>query len=394
LNADTLTATEARPGSTVLQMDFGAAGNAREFMVRGWSSPEEHLCWMTDLDSELQIRHSFVPGDHLIELDVDPLLEPPGLTGQRLAIAVNGIPLAESRITYDGRFGYRVPAAALAGRDTCCIVLTHPDAARPCDIRASPDVRSLSLAVIRLRMTRVRDGAAPRFLAGTRGITPAELERRVGMEQARLLLRFESLGNNCEFGLLQRLCGAEPFFSLLRFGGAELPTLLRAFDLGFRDFGEPANLEMRIDDKDPPEWVAHELRYGIFFHTFRLASESDAASLHQSESQRLAYCAKRLLGDLAQGKKIFVLKRNEPLTEAQVLPVYAALASFGRNTLLWVVTADAEHPSGSVELVMPGLLKGFIGRFAPHENVPDLALPDWLEICANAYQLAQADDIG
>ncbi len=211
------------------------------------------------------------------------------------------------------------------------------------------------------------------------------------MDPARFILNFESLGNNCEFGLVQRNCGAEAFLSLLRFAGMELPTLLRALDLGMQDFGDPANVEIRPDDKPRPEFVVHENRYRVFFHTFRYADEANAELLHASESQRIAYCARHFLRHLRGGSKILVVKRNEPLQEEEILPLFAALSSYGPNVLLWVVPADATHAAGTVEVVIPGLLKGFIDRFAPYEDAPDMSLDVWLEICVNAYQLSQAD---
>jgi hypothetical protein len=201
-------------------------------------------------------------------------------------------------------------------------------------------------------------------------------------------LNFESLGDNCEFALVQRNCGAEPFLSLLRFAGMELPTLLRALEAGMQDFGNPANVEIRPDDKERPELVVHETRYGVFFHTFRYADETRAERLHATESSRLAYCARRFMNGLKAGNKILVVKRNDPLRDDEILPLYAALSAYGRNTLLWMVPADAEHPSGSVEVVLPGLLKGFIERFAPYEDAPDLLLDHWLAVCANAYPLS------
>ncbi len=84
-----------------------------------------------------------------------------------------------------------------------------------------------------------------------------------------------------------------------------------------------------------------------------------------------------------------MVKRQEPLRQHEILPLYTALSSFGPNQLLWMVPADAKHPSGSVKLVLPGLFKGFIGRFAPLDDAPDLLLEDRLEVCANAYSLAQ-----
>jgi hypothetical protein len=36
---------------------------------------------------------------------------------------------------------------------------------------------------------------------------------------------------------------------------------------------------------------------------------------------------------------------------------------------------------------MPGLLKGYIDRFAPDDNAHDLSFDGWLRVCANACVL-------
>jgi hypothetical protein len=38
---------------------------------------------------------------------------------------------------------------------------------------------------------------------------------------------------------------------------------------------------------------------------------------------------------------------------------------------------------------MPGLLKGYIDRFAPDDNAHDLSFEGWLRVCANACVLAR-----
>ncbi len=386
-------ASAAPTDSQTLLISFGVAGNSAEFVAGGWSVAERNFRWMTGMESHLLIEPGLF-GDHIIELDLHPLLSLPALPTQRLTVSVNDRVIGQSKIAHDGRVGYRIPAEALAGRHSTSIVFTHPDGARPCDILRSKDQRKLSMSVKRLKVSRTRAGQASGLARGTGGIEPAELERLVGLAPARFILNFESLGDNCEFALVQRCCGAEAFFSLLRFAGMELPTLLRALDSGLQDFGNPANVEIRPDDKPRPEFVVHELRYGAFFHTFRYQDETDAALLHASESNRIAYCAQRFVGDLKRGSKIFVVKRNDPLREDEILPLYAALSSFGRNVLLWMVPADADHPSGTVEVVMPGLFKGFIERFAPYDNAPDILLGAWLEVCANAYRFWLADRPG
>jgi hypothetical protein len=379
---------------TMLTINFGAEGNSADFVAGGWSVSERRLRWMTGTESELRIEPGLIGGDHIMELDLHPFARPPKVPSQRLTVAVNGTLIGGSTIANGGRFGYRIPAAVLADRASTSIKFTHPDAARPCDSGPSNDRRLLSLSIMRMRISPVRQGASQRFLVGKVGIGLKDLGQAVGMDPARFILNFESLGNNCEFGLVQRICGAEAFLSLLRFAGMELPTLLRALDAGMQDFGDAAHVEIRVDDKERPEFVVHETHYGVFFHTFRYADETQADRLHASESKRLAYCARRFIGDLQKGSKILVVKRNEPLQEHEILPLYAALSAYGPNVLLWVVPADARHTPGSVETVLPGLLRGYIGRFAPYENAPDLLLDEWLEVCVNAYRLAREDGMG
>jgi hypothetical protein len=245
--------------------------------------------------------------------------------------------------------------------------------------------------VERLRISAIRRGTSDGRIVGAGGIAPSQLEQMVGSAPDRFMLNFESLGDDCEFGFVQRRCGAEPFLSLLRFAAVDLPDLLRAMDNGMRDFGDAAHIEVYLDDKKKPEFVVREKRYGAIFHTFRTQDDAREEQLRESESKRLRYCAERLAGDLKNGNKIFVLKRNVPLRDEEVLPLYAAISAYGRNDLLWVVPADEAHKSGSVETVLPGLFKGFIQRFAPRENIHDLLLGDWLELCANAFQLSLAD---
>jgi len=58
---------------------------------------------------------------------------------------------------------------------------------------------------------------------------------------------------------------------------------------------------------------------------------------------------------------------------------------------LWVVPEDQEHPAGAVDRIIPGLLRGYIDRFAPQENAYDLSVEAWLSVCVNAFRLAHTD---
>jgi len=383
--------TDRPPPRTTLTIDFGLTGNSDEFVSGGWSVPEHGFRWMISVESALRFEWDFIAGDYIIELALLPFIRPPKLAAQRLTISVNGFVVGVSTIARGGRFGYRIPAAALAGRQTTSIVFSHPDAGRPSDFGQSDDTRLLAVSVERLSLSRIRTGAPGRLIGGTGGIAIADFESRVGLPPDRFILNFESLGDNCEFGLVQRRCGAEPFLSLLRFAGMELPNLLHALDVAMQNFGDPANVEIKLDDKTRPEFVVHERRYQASFHTFRYQGETNEGALLAGETKRLAYCARRFIGELKRGNKIFVVKRNEALQKDEILPLFSALSSYGRNFLLWMVPADSDHASGCVEVVIPGLFKGFINRFAPHEDAHDLLLEDWLEVCANAYRSARED---
>jgi len=66
-----------------------------------------------------------------------------------------------------------------------------------------------------------------------------------------------------------------------------------------------------------------------------------------------------------------------------------ALNRYGDATLLWVVPAERHRPAGTVEVVMPGLLRGYMDRFAPDENAHNLSFDGWLQVCTNALVLSR-----
>jgi hypothetical protein len=65
------------------------------------------------------------------------------------------------------------------------------------------------------------------------------------------------------------------------------------------------------------------------------------------------------------------------------------MRSFGDNTLLYVRYSDAEHPNGTVEVEAPGLLIGYIDRFAVGPSGETLGpnTDSWVDICQKAYQI-------
>jgi hypothetical protein len=58
-----------------------------------------------------------------------------------------------------------------------------------------------------------------------------------------------------------------------------------------------------------------------------------------------------------------------------------------------MVPADAAHPSGTVEMLLPGLLRGYVDRFAPSENAHDLSLSAWTDVCEAAWRAAGSETV-
>jgi len=212
-----------------------------------------------------------------------------------------------------------------------------------------------------------------------------------------LLLAFESLGDNCEFGLVQRAGGAEPL-GLLRFAAIyqpfeqKLERLVTALDCGFEGLGAPGTITFSLfGDPGEREYFVQETVYSLRYHSGVYEGEAPESELEQREVRRLAFLRRKLLEDLATGEKIWVWKCSATTSVDQVEPLLSALRRLGPNVLLWVVEAGPEHPPGSVERLGPDLLQGYAERFAPYEVATAIAPDSWFRLCRSAYRLVHSN---
>lgn len=381
-----------------LTLEFGRDGNAHTYLGNGWSAGEDGFRWMVGATSELWLEHPGQGRDCILELLLRPFIAKPQLTRQPLSILVRGTEVGRTSLAQVATLGFRIPAAVLDAPGPVRIVLSHPGAAQPSALLGGQDDRWLALSVQSARLWRLPAAAtnqpAATQLATTQqaatGRLATDAETPAPTTPDALVMRFESLGDNCEFGLVQRRCGQEPL-GLLRFASIELRELLRGVRTAFAGLGDPRGLELDVDAKDG-EYVVRDASYGITYHTFQYRDQVSMDGLVAQQSVRLKFLVRKLMEDVRTAEKIFVVKRNKPLTEADILPLYASLRAAAGNILLWVEPADPAHPPGSVEAVLPGLLKGYVARFAPPENAYDLDLESWLAVCAAAWRLVSGTD--
>lgn len=390
-----------------LTIGFATSGNSLGFLGGGWASSENRFTWGIGAESHLLLPPMNGADEYILTLDVIPFVHSPKLPGQRLIISVNDTVVGSTEFSRPSLLGYRIPGSLARQSDRMVVTLQHPDAARPADFAGSADTRQLAVAVLEAKVYRITGLARsavthlpPGLMLGAanernRGDDDlAEWARmRTGLTIPQLALQFESLGENCEFGLFQRRCDAEPL-GLLRFSSTFMRNLIRGIDNGFDGLGDPEYIEPRLEGEPRKEYMIHENKYGLVYHTFVYEGQRSVWLMREQESARLKFLRRKFMEELESGDKIFVYKFSPGATQEEILPLQMALNRYGEVTLLWVVPAERDRPPGTVEVVMPGLLKGYIDRFAPDDNAHDFSFDGWLRLCANACVLARLQQPG
>jgi hypothetical protein len=241
-------------------------------------------------------------------------------------------------------------------------------------------------------VARTVPGVADRFCAPSDEDLPAVVIAELGLTPAELLRDFESLGENCEFGIAQRKLDCE-VLGLFRFGYADLPSLLRGFADSFASAADPGAVGISVSDGKRPEYIVSVAAYPMRWHTFVFADQAEAETTRRQQATKLAFLRRKFLEGLGASRKLFVLKRERALALEEALPVWEALNRHGRNTLMYVVPDAPPGRVGAVEVIRPGLLRGHIGAFAPNADVMSATkAEDWLRLCANAWTLRGAPD--
>jgi hypothetical protein len=359
----------------VLGVNFAAEGNSRGFVRAGWARAERNFTWTAAKQVQLRLPRPATPAPHLLRILAAPFVAPGHLPAQRVGLIVNEQTLGHAVIRDLAVLECEVPWQVLQLRDEIKVVLDLPDAAKASTVKETQDARILGLAVRTLSLLRA---GAPGAATDDIGVP----------DDTELVKQFESLGENCEFGLVQRRCGAEPL-GLLRFSSTPLAPLLRGLRARFADLGSPESVEIEVS-RNGREYMVVERRFGFRYHAWAAVGEQAPDEIQRRECLRLPLLARKLTEDLIEGRKIFVYHGMAPIGEAEARELAGAVRDYGPGTLLWVELADAANPPGSVTRIAPGLLKGHMDRFAPGEHAHDLSLDCWLVICRNAYTMLNA----
>ena len=151
---------------------------------------------------------------------------------------------------------------------------------------------------------------------------------------AELMMRFESLGGTCEFGLMQRHFGAEPL-GLFRWAGLNLANLCTALGNDLAGIGEPEFTRMEITPFG--EFITSDSRYGLGMHTFMRDTGQDREKLLQQLQRRMRFLREKLLNDLRDAEKIFVYRHMQSPPDRQLHRLLDAVRAHNAASRLVVI---------------------------------------------------------
>lgn len=194
-----------------------------------------------------------------------------------------------------------------------------------------------------------------------------------------LLMLFESLGQNCEFGLVQRRFGAEPL-GLLRWTTTIPQVLAKGLRSSFQGVGD---LENTILDFRKHEIMVNDLSNNIRFHTFMQKTAAlDQEKVRFEQARHLTYLRKIFLERLEDDDKIYVYKADQGVTIEEVDEIYKELQKFGPKRLLIVTRSSELEPPASVTRVRENLYRGYIERFGLDRGKSwDIDFTGWANLC-------------
>ncbi len=203
-----------------------------------------------------------------------------------------------------------------------------------------------------------------------------------------LLEAFESLGQDCEFGLVQRRFGAEPL-GLLRWTTTKPETLIAGLRTRFANLGE---VENTILDLGKPEIMVNDLALRIRFHTFiQQGTSIDLEKFRGKQARHLRYLRDAFLERVELADRVYVYKYVGDFDRAKANIIFEELRKLGHVSMVFVTRADGSEVAGSVRCLRDGLYVGRLSRFGLDAGPAwNIAFDEWASICREVLRAAKA----
>lgn len=196
------------------------------------------------------------------------------------------------------------------------------------------------------------------------------------MDLAAAFQRFEAIGSNCEFGIVQALANPAAPVGLFRYVVFEhTDQMIQAIEAGLEGMFEPdAYAFAQVG------WLDHAVeckRFGFRFHTGVPLDVTGTAVLEQ-HVEGLRALKSRFLALLASGEAVFAYRHPSECDEPAMRRLLQAIRRHGPGRLL-AVREDADRPFGSCVDAGDGLTLGSI-RQLTREDPAQVDFAAWEKI--------------
>jgi hypothetical protein len=380
-----------------IHIRLGERFRSEGFLGNGWAHPERTATWAVGPESWLLVPGHGIRGDCTLSMKIMPHIQPGYLPSQRLELFANGHALGTFIIEREQTIYARLPVSAVAHKHALCLRLIHPDNARPIDFptHVHPDERHLAIAYSEIRITEITeevraisDEIALKVKQASKIDNSIIVDDKT-LEKPRLFeifSDFQSLGDDCEFGMMQRRVANGGGVGLFRFSSVTLDALIHGLSCEFSDIAEDDDFSIVCEDGPKREFIGIETKYGMRYHTGRFLDDPHGINIREKEVKRLRFLARKLMGDIRGGYKLLVIKRKVGFECDEIARLLSVIRRLGPSTILWVSESDAGRQPGSVEWIAKNLIRGYVGWIAvpPLSNIDDHS---WAKVCAGAHQL-------
>jgi hypothetical protein len=368
------------PNRILSTLVFGQDVNAAPYQSGAWSDAEDGHTWALSPGCALTVDIPDSADDAVLLFEIWPATARPDRPTRTMQLH---------------REGHLLAQLALEERGVFCIPMGSVRAGSPVHLTFrfdtpvkgnAGDTRPLAFG---FRSLRVIARNEPRSI---RPITKPPLfaldtdepdarraaETLLGEPLSDALMRFESLGQTCDFGFLQRRCDAEPL-GLLRFGGVPVHGLVEGLIDGFARLGQPGTLRPSIIEDRKREYLLLDTLYGVSWHTTLDPAHIEPDRVIAREAKRLPFLKRLFFQTLAAGEKIFILRPPRAMEFAEADAVATALRLHSDCKLLWAVQEQGNP--GSVDMLRRYFLRGHLDVDGKRGSATAQA---WLNVCCNA----------
>jgi hypothetical protein len=350
----------------VANIEFRACGNSGAYVRSGFAEEERLHRWTCGREAEITLPIDKPDRSIVLALCATPCVHPPALTGQPITLAIADRQLANVNFPGLRTYAFRLTPQMIRKANPI-LTIVHPKCDAP---RAPEQVRNgqpLGLAMHSIRLYCL----------------PAEIPCPAALlsqprDESTLAEAFESLGQGCQFGQIQRQMGADPI-SLLRFVDTTTSKLTDGILHGFAGVDAAKDFHLYTSAETRPTYHWQQKTYDLSFATLIDSDSQKAKRVAAEQLRRLKLLRRKFLESLACNDKVRVLTRGDCLTEPEALAVFCALNAHGPNTLLWAVHGNPAA-TGEVVRVSPGFYRAELGRV---NEVAFAPLDAWRLVLAN-----------